>query len=417
MVLDIDSFLKEFMGEEKEEVKVEEDVKEEKFTLDFQQDVENKITSAVDKVKNAEFSFLENVYTEVKKFDRDLPNKFFGIEEKSGKALSQISKKYSDEYVNLLQSESTKFYSGFEQLYEMIANQIQGSDYFNALKNFEKYRNLVSKLPIDFFEKNNAIVNKYLLLESDLFTMLESHKKKFVFEKKLSLKNLTENLKTALKQDCVELKRAIDEISEDINTIPEFYKSDFLFEISVINKNINLANKELERKYQNVFNIKLKKIETEIESFHKYVMEKNLQKALMAYDNMVLFFSTLPNINLQKRIEVYKNINDLYSTLNKLVMKNNVALFMGTFHYSQLIEEIKGYLVHVKNSSTFSIDTLHSVKKKIESLPNRFRDEKLKLIADFKKVVELKKIENAKPPKPDLNSVEMDTKTPPKNQL
>ena len=91
MALDIDSFLDNV---NKDEVNQPQDKKVEKrVDLDFQKDVEKNLDTIKKDALDKDSNILKEIYEEVRNFNVDLPNKFLGVESKSGLTLKDLGEK------------------------------------------------------------------------------------------------------------------------------------------------------------------------------------------------------------------------------------------------------------------------------------------------------------------------------------
>ncbi|MFW5704883.1 MAG: hypothetical protein ACOCXG_03480 [Nanoarchaeota archaeon] len=379
MALDIDSFLETYSGEEKNPKEKEESNK--KISLDFQKDVEDKLSKTVaDYENNNDFKFLKSVYEEVKKFDEDLTNKFMGLEKKGSEALEQISKKYSTEYIQNLKIQKQQTIEIVSKHIENIKANLEAENLFDTLKRLKGILTQVSQMPQELIEEKINFQKTCLQIETEILDKIENYKSQFIPQKKRQLSELNKDLiLNANKLNSEELTKKINAIHEELEAIPEYLETEFIKEKITLNKNLVLAENYLEKLHNAEFLQKENLINSEIENFHKSYLNKNLQKTLMTYDNIVLIFTTIPEIQIEKRVEIYNKLNDLYSKVNNLVLKNNVALFMGTYHYSQALQEINSYIDHIKRTQTYDNENLHLIQEKIKSLPERFEQEKSRL--------------------------------------
>ena len=95
MVIDIDSFLEKYEKKE-DSTKIN---TSKKVSLDFQKDVEDKLHQLDESAKNIDFKQLVDIYEEIKRFDEDLPSKFFSMNKLSGATLKGVGARYSEDFL------------------------------------------------------------------------------------------------------------------------------------------------------------------------------------------------------------------------------------------------------------------------------------------------------------------------------
>ncbi len=383
MVIDIDKFLDDF-----NQNKLETKESTRNVDLEFQKDVEDRIQDVKKLAQSREVSFLKKIYDEVKDFDQDLPSKFFGIENVGGSALENVGERYSDEFFNVSKNNVEILTKRINEGLALLDQELPSKDFTKILA---RYRSLLvdyAHFPKTFMVDRVEIGKKLRLKEVELNELLGVYKTEVVNDTKQRLFEALTNLKNAmLNMSIDDTEKYIVEIEAINNSIPKVLLSNFTQERAIVSKVLYKAESFLVEKYKEDFDFKVKDIESLVERFHKEYIDKDLDKVLLTYNEIISEFRSLPEVFIEKKIHIYKKVNGLFDLVNKLIMNRNVSLFMETYEYGKKIEALKEYLRHVSLMKTVSTQNLVDIKKRIEDLPEKYYIERRELLMDLKKIV------------------------------
>lgn len=374
MGLDIDSFL-DNVG--KEEIPKPEEKEIKKVNLEFQKELEGRIDNVKKDSQGKDVGILKEIYDEVRNFNVDLPNKFLGIENKSGIALKDLGEKYSQEFLVISKNNAKIITNNIENKLIVINEFMQNEDYVNVL---ETYRQTITEF--NYFPK--AILNEKIVLskkirdiEIIIFTKLEEYKNKTIFNLKAQINDkiqrITELVRTSKLKDA---EKEIGDLEEFSNHLPKLLLPDLIEEKIKITKVLMKSQDFLIHKYNEEFEYRNNLINQLFEKFHTFYIRKNISETIITYDEIIVEFKTLPDFFVEKKIEIFKRINELYTKLNKLILNRNIFMFVETYEYSKRIEGIREYLTHVERSNNFDQNNLIEIKRRVSELPKQFIYEK-----------------------------------------
>lgn len=387
MVIDIDSFLEGYSengakqsSAPKKEDKSKTPKKEELMpNLDFQSSVENKLEETKKAIsKHEDLESLNQIYSKLKEFDSDLPNKFFGIEEKSGEIIKEVGQKYSKEYLLKAQDNANYINKKIQELAIDCEKQLNLNQFNDCIKSFKEILFYYKSYPEELIIEKNSLNQKIKHIENKIYLKIENQKN--ITLKKFKNDIISKIVETKTKINlfkATELEEEINTIQEILNQIPQFFFNDIINEKIKINNFIIFAQKELVKKYNSEFQTKKQQITALIEKFHQNKLKKNLENSLTIYNEILISFKNLPKAFLKEKIELYNQIITLYTSINDELLKNNMEMILKTYENGKIIEEAKNYINFIKTHKTASLSTLKIHLEKINSLPNTIFEKEL----------------------------------------
>lgn len=385
MVIDIDSFLDQYEQKKKTENKT--------VGLDFQKDIEERLSKIQKDVVNKDIEFLKQVYDEVKSFDEDLPNKFLGIEAKGSSALGNLGEKYSVDFLKISKNNAisitNKIIASFKILDENLANK----DFANALNTYKSIIDDMSFFPKTIIKEKIAINSEIRNFEMKINLLLKEYKaKKIVMIRNDLISGLSKLKEFLIKGTIAQIESQIVQLNNMINSIPKVLASDLLDEKIKMSQALQKAEQILVEKYEKEFEYKTKLIDDLSESFHSNYISKNLNEVLLIYNEILEIFKSMPDVLLEKKIEIYKKVNKLFEMTNQLIINRNVLLFIESYEYGKRIEAIREYLRHLEVARIYPVDRLTELNEKVKHLPNRYSLEKDEFIEKIEKLLLMAKI-------------------------
>ncbi len=374
MELDIDSFLNKH---EEKENKKNDNNKNEKIDLNFQKYVEDKLENIQNKSQEKNLIFLEKAYSEVKKFDKDLPKKFLGIEEKGGIVLKELGDKYSKDFLLKIKSNIETTKNNILTNISLINRKINEEDFSFANNEIKKINNKIENISKHFFEIKSKLLIEIKKTEILLNKKIEEFKLNKLIKIKSTINMNLKKLNQYLNPENLNLiENQIIFLNHFSNNLPEIFLSELINEKNLINKIIIKSQNYLFIEEEKEFNLKKGIIENLIEQFHKLKIEKKLEEILIVYNEIIIEFQKLPEIFFEKKVKLFREINNLYGSINNLIVNNNLSTFYETYKYGKMLEEIREYFEHVNKTKKTNKENLLKIKEKLDLLPNKYNFEK-----------------------------------------
>jgi len=396
MVVDIDSFLTKF----EEEAKTQSDI----VSLDFQKDVEDKISNIQKNLKNKDISFLKEIYETIKKFDEDLPNKFLDIENKSGLALENLGSRYSKDFLSINKKNAKVIADRIKVNILKIDKYLESKNYIELLLILKESKNDLLSFPKTLAVEKNKLSNYLKQKEIEIYNSLEEYRRKETIDTKKRLNNIIYELKTNFSvKNGYGIEKNVNEIKLILNNIPRVISSHFTQEKIKINKILIVAQNFLMTHYDKDYEYRVKVINKLIEKFHANMIKKKTKTCILIYNEVLLEFNKLPDIFLERKIEMYNKINKLFVHLNNLLIKDNIDMFLEGYNHSKKVEAAREYLRHIEESKSLNPDVIKLLKKELKELPENFTltkkelDERIDELTDKiyrKGINEDKKVDN-----------------------
>lgn len=424
MGIDIDKFLNNLSSEKKEEkVEVKEEKKDVEVELNFDKEVESKLKTIELLSKEQDLLQLKEIYEKIKEFDQNMPSKFLNVEKNSSETISRLNKVYSNKLLNDLKNNVKILTNKIENNLKLIEEDIGEHKFKISLKKISESKTLLDQFPNEFFNEKNILKNKIIFLELKIQSQIRnfSKVKKLDIRSEL-LKDLKQLENLVLKTNSKKIEEKILDIQTKLDTVPKLFRTALNEEIMIANKAIYkaverlnyLKSKEFEKELSEIYKLK--------EKFQTYVLKKDLNTALLIYNEVLLFFQDLPDTNFEEKIKVLDTITSMHSQINNLYIKNNVEIFLRSFNNSKVIEEARDYLDQISITKQASTNNLNLILDKLKKLPRSTHIEQDELVGKYEtliKKIQVKKemksieefqvktqdLEEAKViPKEDLNS-------------
>ena len=400
MGINIDSFLDEFIKEKQEEESLnnkgnsseqnQQDTTP-KVDLNFEKDVQknlNKISSQSTATKD--LNQLQQIYEEIKSFDENLPQKFLSVEELGNTSLESIGKTYSQEYLQQLNTLTSNIEKKINSYLEKISQDLLDKNYVEIPKLLKELKTLVKSIPQESQIFSLEMKTKVKEKEIEVFQVIEEFKKNDLKNIKNQLNqeinSLMKNLKPGNSQM---IQDQISNIQHIFDSIPPLFKPTLTHEQLIINQAIVKAQTFLKEELKQEAQRKITSLKSIEEEFNTAVFNKDLNRALVYYNQIIQEFTSIPNHPIEKKMELLETISQLHQKLNKLYINNNVTLFLQTYNYSKIIEEIKDYINRANASpQTIKPQNITLLENKLQQLPKRFEQDKQELSKQLQQLYE-----------------------------
>lgn len=384
MVIDIDAFLDKYKSINNLEKPKSDNV----INLDFQKDVETKLDKTQKNALSSDYDILKKVYSEIKSFDQDIPNKFLGIEKKGSYALKSLGNKYSKDFVLKVTNNKNILKSQIENNLIKIQTYLNKKQYSSSISLFKETLEKYNTFPNDFFNEKSDLNLKINEIEFKMYSIIDNYKSNELNNKKKELISKIKILKNSLTPyNIIKIRENISNLELELESIPKVFFSDFLKEKSYAAKLLSNANQFLKNEYKLEFEQKKTILLDSFNKFHQFNLDRNLDGVLITYDEILFQFNSLPDSNLEEKMKLYSEINILYNSINDLIIKNNVSRFLESYNGSKTLHDAKEYLRHSNNIKKINLDTLKLLKSKIESVPSRFDFEKNSLLDKINNII------------------------------
>lgn len=390
MGVDIDKFLDKYQGNEKSEEGKERGVEQvPDVNLDFQKEVEDKIQDVVKKSKGKELVFLEKIYEEVKKFDEDLPNKFFGIEKSGAQALDMIGSEYTNEYLKTSKAYVKNLMLNISSLLQNIDEQLNKKQYTTMLKELQQAKTIFYQFPRGFMKEKNQASYAIKQREIRIYEAVEAFKDEKTKEIRIRIKKEIQELDACLKKsDPDEIEKKLSEIDMFMLHIPKILMASMTKEKKMVAEASIKVEKHLEKLYLDEFEKRKNEMLVLFEKFQNYYLKKELENCVLIYDEISNHFNKIPDIFLEDKITLYSQMHKMFASINKLILNNNVTMFLETYKNSKIIEEVKEFIEQSRNMKSINTQNLELIIEKISSLPDSYKLEKAELVKEIEKLVE-----------------------------
>ena len=143
MGIDIDAFLEDFDSSndvKKEDSKIKEtnDTNSKKIDLTFNKYMNDKFNKLEENVSQEDFNFLVKAYSEIKKFDKNLPSKLLELNKTSSVVLNSLGKKYTTTFLEGIKSNKNKYGNFIIQNLKQIETLISNNQIPKAINLYNK---------------------------------------------------------------------------------------------------------------------------------------------------------------------------------------------------------------------------------------------------------------------------------------
>lgn len=343
MVLDIDSFLDKF-AEETIENKEQND-------LEFQKDVEDKLLRIQKEAENKDIVIIREIYEIIKKFDQDVASKFLGIENKSGIAIENLGKKYSDNYLNLNIKSAEVITKRIRDKLIKIETELSNDNYEIIFTLLKEIKNDITLHPKTLIKEKSSLISFIKKKEIEIYQRLDLYKKNELHKIKITFNTLINNLKHSLSKNETRLiEKSLDELKIYISNIPKVLLPSLTDEKIKLNKIIMVSQNYLIKCYDRDYNYRKNVINLLIKKFHSNAINKNVKACVLIYNEILVEFEKIPDVFLKDKIDIYSKIIKLFRQLNSLMMKENVEMFLHSYNESRRIEAKREYLKHIQEA-------------------------------------------------------------------
>ncbi len=384
MVIDIDSFLEGYEKTKNTNSKL----KPKADNLDFQKDVEDRIANVIKDAGKEDFKALLHIYSELKKFDEDLPKKLLGIKKTSGSALKNIGDRYSDEFLKNITSNMQNLSKNIRDKIFQIDNAISSGNFTQAISLYTEVLKIFRAFPKEFTKEKIELNFEIRRREIMLNEKLESIKEVEIKRIKETIKKEVEELKSEIKKDNITvIEDKVEKINYIIDKVPKIFFVELIQERIYVAKTLMKVEKYLEEQYIEKFEEKKEIVYKLFDDFHKYFVNKDVSNALTTYDEILIEFDKIPEIFIDKKIEIYKQIGNIFDSINNLLLTSNVNLFLESYNSSKIILEARDYVEHIKKTNRYDINILRDLADKLNKVPNTFKSQKDEILNDMKSLV------------------------------
>ena len=398
MGIDIDAFLEDF--DSADDVKKEEKAKPDqskKIDLTFDKYVNDKFNKLQENVNEEDFKFLVKAYSEIKKFDHNLPTKLLELNKTSSTVLNTLGKKYTISFLEGIKANKNKHGIFITQNLNKIAELISQKQIPKAINLYNQVTSSYQLFPKEFIIEKIELGKKLRDIEIKINVEFEVFWAK---ELKQIRKNLSKEIST-LKQNLVPgkiefIEANLHNINNILDSAPSIFYNELVKERIQVAKIIIMAEEYLKKQYLIEFEDKLQQFEELFEKFHKYQIRKDVNSALTCYDEILYLFEKMPDAFIEKKVEIYEKINKTFESLNNLLLTNSISQFMDTYSSSKILSQAREYITHAKMSSDFDPTNLISIKSELNKIPDQLTPEKIELENQIIEMLDAKTIHGAK---------------------
>ncbi|NQZ85810.1 MAG: hypothetical protein HRU03_08880, partial [Nanoarchaeales archaeon] len=418
MGIDIDAFLEDFDSSndvKKEDSKIKEtnDTNSKKIDLTFNKYMNDKFNKLEENVSQEDFNFLVKAYSEIKKFDKNLPSKLLELNKTSSVVLNSLGKKYTTTFLEGIKSNKNKYGNFIIQNLKQIETLISNNQIPKAINLYNKVTSNYQLFPKEFIIDKIELGKKLRTIE------IRINEAFIVFWEK-ELKQIKSNLSneiSSLKQNLVPGKiETIESHLHKINTIldnsPSIFYNELIKERIQVSKIIILSEEFLKTQYLIEFKEKETQFNKLFERFHTYQIKKDVNSALITYDELLNLFERMPDAFIEKKIGIYDRINKSFESLNNLILTNSISQFMTTYSSSKILSQAREYIMHAKINTNFDKSNLLSIKNQLDEIPKELYLEKEELETEINELLNIRKTNENKNEK--THNLNIKVKTPTK---
>jgi hypothetical protein len=398
MGIDIDAFLEDFdSADDKKEEEVQTSVKEKKIDLTFDKYVNDKFNKLQENVNEEDFKFLVKAYSEIKKFDHNLPTKLLELNKTSSSVLGVLGKKYTISFLEGIKLNKNKHGTFITQNLIKITELISQKQIPKAINLYNQVTASYKLFPKEFIIEKIELGKKLRQIEININNEFEVFWAK---ELKQIKSNLTKEIST-LKQNLVPgkiefIETNLHNINQILDNAPSIFYNELVKERIQIAKIIIMAENYLKEQYVIEFEEKQNQFKDLFEKFHKYQIRKDINSALTCYDEILYLFEKMPDAFIEKKIEIYTQINKTFESLNNLLLTNSISQFMDTYSSSKILSQAREYISNAKMNSNFDPSNLISIKSELNKIPDQLTPEKIELENQIAEMLDNKTIIDAK---------------------
>ena len=418
MGINIDTFLEGLDSDKKKVIVNDENKKEneEKIDLSFENELKEKILNLQKSIGEKDFDFLVKAYNEMKNFDETLPNKLFSVNEFSGKALSELSSKYSQGYLKGITANMNTLSASIKENLSRAQKELENNNFQMAMSFFNEAQKNYRLFPKEFVSEKTQVGkelrNVEIIINERFLTYKRDEVKKIKLQVSSELKALRDSL---IPSNIMQIEQRLNSINLMLDRTPKVFYSDLVLERTQVSKSMIVAQDFLNKEYERDFSQKKQEIFRLFDKFHKYKAAGDVNNSLITYDEMIILFGKMPDIFLEEKTTIFDRINKVFESLNNLLMSSNLSVFVKTYEYGKTLDEVKDYIEHVNLTKSADLNILINLKKKIGQIPISFRAEVLdivgtldKMISDFEKKPTINRNSTNFNPMPQPEEINMD---------
>lgn len=380
MGIDIDSFIDEIAKEKKsqEETKkttIEQPKQDKGINLNFEESVKDNLSYLQNESSQIkDLDKLQQIYEEIKQFDESLPNKFLSVEELGNSSLEAVGEKYSKQYLESIQNSTKNIKQTVDSKLQQITQDIFDKDFTRIPQIIRELKQILRTIPEDFDLLFLEIKSKIKQKEIEVSRAVEEFQKNDLQtirqELHTQIKTLLNNLKSNNKSF---IKQQITHIEHTFETIPALFRVTLTHEKQLVDKAVVKAQNFLQEQIQQELTHTQNQITHLEEEFNTAVFNKDLKNALIYYNQIIDYYSSIPNYPVEDKIQYLEKTFSIHQKLHKLYINNNVTLFLETYNYSKTIEQIKDYIEKAKSTPhKIKSNNIKLLEEKINSFPQSF---------------------------------------------
>jgi hypothetical protein len=376
MGIDIDSFLNKLEAKEDAQKSREEmqnklpQNPEVKINLDFDKNVGDTLKEIESGFKEKNLEQLKEIYNDLKKFDENIPSKFLNIQNIGSNTINLLSTQYSEKLLKTLDNNASIIIAKIKSNNTLIEEDFISKEYRVCIKLIKENKEFIKQFPNEFSNEKhelNLLIKKYEIKVNQEIRNFKVNDSQII-KKKIFTK--LRELKVNIESNNIEnIEASLNQIELINQKIPGIFRSVFTDENIIIQKAIANAETKIVEINNKRFNQKEKEIKIVQDKFQSSIIKKDLNSALLLYNEVLLLFEDLPNTNLKKKITYLNIISKLHSQLNSLYVKNNVELLLGGYNNSKVIEEARNYIDHIEITKKVSLENITIIYNKLKNLP------------------------------------------------
>lgn len=390
MGINLDSFIDELVKDKQTQQTENQQAKEqETINLNFEEGVEKNLQKInLNSASLKDIAKLHEIYEEIKQFDESLPQKFLSLEDLGGNSLEKIGQNYSTQYLQQVETITKNIEESVNKLLDSLSKALFDKNYTQVPQVLKELKKIVRSVPQESQLFLLEIKTKIKEKEIQVFQAIEEFKKIDLPRIRSELNSEIQILlKNIIPGNSKFVREQIEHLEHMFNSIPSMFRITLTNEELLLNKAVYKAQKYLVNELNQEVEMRIKKMNHLEEEFNSASFNKDLNKALVIYNQIVYEFMQTPNHPLDKKLQHLEKILDIHKKLNKLYINNNVTLFLETYNYSKIIEEAQDYIYQAKHSkNTIKLQNIQILQEKVAKLPQNFQKERNQLLVELHQV-------------------------------
>ncbi len=373
MGVDIDSFLNKIdKKEESKEEKISQEATEnKKINIDFDKSVISNFKEISSEIKEKDLLQLKEIYEDLKKFDETMPSKFLSIQNIGSNTLDMLNSQYSTRLLETLENNARYYASKIKENNLKIEEDLISKEYKISLGLLKENKQFLQKYPEEFANEKHELFMSVKKYELKIHQEIRNFKisQASIIKKEL-LKKIKET-KTTIESNSIEdIEFKLKELEINLQKIPVIFRSIFTDENIIIQKTIVSGHEKIIELKNKQFNQKEKELKITQDKFQNSIIKKDLNSALLLYNEILLLFEDLPNTNFKAKNTYLAILSKLHGQLNSLYVNSNVELLLRSYSNSKIIEEARNYIDHIELTKKISPENVSLIYKKLKDLPH-----------------------------------------------